>query len=1213
MDRSLAMLLLLGLLVLLTLLFLALFAVAPIFWSCMASLLYTLSVFLFNERHHVHNAQEFENRFWTIFAVLFSTALFFAKDSPLALGVWSPSLGFLAVLISGYAMHVWDRSMHRLEMSKLVRLKRGTATSSLNRLQDAGIPIENILAQLNACLNDLDQTYIPSTINNWFYKAFVIRKEREVISIFEEAEPSVLNYLVCNSKLGLIFYKVKDHQSFKHQHRTKLIELLAIEKLSQLNVHSRVIVLHSLQTMKLPANAKAEYCVRNIILNTKQDDLSDLKTLMDSKGDYWCMNKLIYDDITSDIVRHDILDHIQRQAKVQFNHIAYNTRRAKTRKRKFWRKVLSDVDDTLTCSGGSYPSGIDRRYGKKVMYPGVLGFYRELDLGTDGPDEWPEHTAGNLVFLSARPHVYKDMSEKINHAKFAQLQKMRGMHTTPSLLSGDIRSGVETLAKNDFGPLARKKFENFQQYVSIYPEFKHVFVCDNGQGDVQAAQMMVDTYPKQVEAIYVHQVQPISKTYKYNKEAWVTKPVKPYFFKTYTEAALHAATRNPPLIRVNGLKRICENAISDFYMIQNKQWPSQKHKWDRHGELNQSLCYCNEYLAKCGEKPVPLIESERLWKDGQKVQTPFGRGEIMSFDPIFNMYEVELDWRPLDLQAREFKENASKDLAKSAPEKPKKLQGTDDSAKTLETVFENEEDARENNSTNFCFDSDDMDGKNDQNPSSQSLDTSADVAVPHLVNDSDSDISFHESHNVTARIHCRYISKFSPPNLPVFAKEEDSKSSFSFWGSRSESEEPRALFKKDDKCGTQFGCGTVIDYRKNSGIVVVKMSGWSATCYLNAECVNVVSEGFFNRMLRMISTDTTKTSSTKKTPAQKDSESPFTTDSILCTPYGQGHIIHLPDERNNSFNSSKVSGNRASTKKVILNSTTPHETVAVSLSSWILANKTSPVLYCTVENARRWKALGDEERAKNSGGLLSTFSSIVSQSVKKLIVGKPKRTVDDFPSEISVPTYARFFSDGAVVNSPYGIGSVTSFREADGVYTVELESWKMADGKNAKLFTTRDNLNHHVAKGCIEGFPVLTSLGLTGTLISVQPRTGIHMIAVPTAGMVCYMQPRDVLRPLKASVNDNVLTLYGNGKVVKFRPKDDTYEIELCWGAKLFATADSLERATLNEKEKAFLGMSWVLKFFFSSENDIKGESQKRSRSNSMASARTTSSSRGLL
>lgn len=439
---------------LLTLLFLALFAVAPIFWSCMASLLYTLSIFLFDESHNVHNAQEFENRFWTIFALLFTTACFFAKDSPVPLGVWSPSAGFLSVILCGYAMHVWDRNMHRIEVGKLVRLKKGTATTSLSRLHEAGIPVEDLRCRINKCLSDLDQTYIPSTINNWFYKNFVMRNEREIISIFDEAEPRVLNYLICNSKLGLIFYKVKDHRSFKHQHRTRLIELLAIEKISQLTVHSRVIVLHALQTLKLPANVRAEYCVRNIITNTKLDALSELKTLMDAKGDYWCMNKLIYDDIKSEIVRKDILDHIQRQAKVQYNHMAFNTRKAKDRKNKFWRKVLSDVDDTLVCSGGSYPSGIDKRYGKKVMYPGVLGFYRELDLGVDGPEEWPSHTVGNLVFLSARPHLYKDMSEKINFAKFEKLQN-RGMHTVPSLLPGDIRSGVDTLVKNDFEPLGK--------------------------------------------------------------------------------------------------------------------------------------------------------------------------------------------------------------------------------------------------------------------------------------------------------------------------------------------------------------------------------------------------------------------------------------------------------------------------------------------------------------------------------------------------------------------------------------------------------------------------------------------------------------------------------------------------------------------------------------------------------------------------------------
>lgn len=454
---------------------------APIFWSLMALLFYILFIFLFNEQHHVHNAQESENRFWTILAVCFSSILFFAKDSPFALGVWSPSLGFISVIICGYAMHVWDRYLHRIMMSKPLRLvKRNTATSSLNRLQDQGIPIKNILTQLNECLSDLDQTFIPSTINNWLNKQFVVHKEREILGIFEEADATVLNYLICNSKLGLIMYKVKDHRSFKHQHRTKLIELLAIERISQLHVHSKVILLHSLQTLKLPANAKAEYCVRNIIMSTKQDELSELKTLMDSKGDYWTISKLIYDDIQSDIVRKDILEHIQRQAKVQLSHMAFKTRRSKDRKRKFWRKVLSDVDDTLTCSAGSYPSGIDKRYGKKVVYPGVIGFYRELDLGIDGPEEWPEHTVGNLVFLSARPHVYKDVTEKINHDKFALLRDKRGLHTTPCLLAGDLRSGVETLTKNDFGPLGMYCMLRFLLvlFIPLTLTFAH-FCCMN--------------------------------------------------------------------------------------------------------------------------------------------------------------------------------------------------------------------------------------------------------------------------------------------------------------------------------------------------------------------------------------------------------------------------------------------------------------------------------------------------------------------------------------------------------------------------------------------------------------------------------------------------------------------------------------------------------------------------------------------------------------
>jgi hypothetical protein len=101
------------------LLMLALFAVAPVICSCLLSLLYSLYLFMAYEDSSFHSAQEFENRFWTIFGLLLSTALFFAKDSPVAFGRhWSPSLGFVMVLVSGYLMHIWDRHAHRLEISR---------------------------------------------------------------------------------------------------------------------------------------------------------------------------------------------------------------------------------------------------------------------------------------------------------------------------------------------------------------------------------------------------------------------------------------------------------------------------------------------------------------------------------------------------------------------------------------------------------------------------------------------------------------------------------------------------------------------------------------------------------------------------------------------------------------------------------------------------------------------------------------------------------------------------------------------------------------------------------------------------------------------------------------------------------------------------------------------------------------------------------------
>jgi hypothetical protein len=164
-------------------------------------------------------------------------------------------------------MHLWDRYTHRIAISQQTNLRRSsTANTSLIRLRDLGIPVDEQLNHINSCLQEIDQLLIPSTINNFINQRFILLKEREIITVFEECDARALNYLIAHVKLGLLFYKIKDHRHFNGKNRTELINLLAIERLPILSVISRVIVLHSLQLLKLRANPRAEYWVRNILL-----------------------------------------------------------------------------------------------------------------------------------------------------------------------------------------------------------------------------------------------------------------------------------------------------------------------------------------------------------------------------------------------------------------------------------------------------------------------------------------------------------------------------------------------------------------------------------------------------------------------------------------------------------------------------------------------------------------------------------------------------------------------------------------------------------------------------------------------------------------------------------------------------------------------------------------------------------------------------------
>ena len=77
-----------------------------------------------------HDAQEFENRFWTVVALLVSTALAYAKDSPLAIGRLNHSAGILFIVIFTLAVQYYDRKLHRLEISRMPKIKSSASVST---------------------------------------------------------------------------------------------------------------------------------------------------------------------------------------------------------------------------------------------------------------------------------------------------------------------------------------------------------------------------------------------------------------------------------------------------------------------------------------------------------------------------------------------------------------------------------------------------------------------------------------------------------------------------------------------------------------------------------------------------------------------------------------------------------------------------------------------------------------------------------------------------------------------------------------------------------------------------------------------------------------------------------------------------------------------------------------------------------------------------
>lgn len=184
---------------------------------------------------------------------------------------------------------------------------------------------------------------------------------RDVIrTLIAEASPSELNHMIANSNMER-FWRLCN-ADVREVLQPRLPELrpsaceAMISGLQKLGIFQRNLGLRGWWVD----------WVRDIFFSMHGKDLTALKNALDDGGDAHNIHQLLYTDILDNHVREELLTHIAREAAAV--------------REAGWRalKVVSDIDDTFLCSGGHFPSGVDKSFPKGTIYPGVIALYRAL-------------------------------------------------------------------------------------------------------------------------------------------------------------------------------------------------------------------------------------------------------------------------------------------------------------------------------------------------------------------------------------------------------------------------------------------------------------------------------------------------------------------------------------------------------------------------------------------------------------------------------------------------------------------------------------------------------------------------------------------------------------------------------------------------------------------------------------------------------------------
>lgn len=231
---------------------------------------------------------------------------------------------------------------------------------------------------------------------------------------------------------------------------------------------------------------REQILVTKVLLASHGEELARLKSQIDRGPDGATLHRLIYRDITDEVLRQALLAHFSREARSTDGPASHVPRdRA---------RVLSDIDDTLV------RSLCDERYKKHALIPGVLEFYRALSAGSRA-HEAEALTPGEVTFLSARPRELSGLSYSslLNPLFAAHASQISGYSLLPAPRAYPGIGNVHEVQ-------AFAKFRNFVQLAALYPEADFVFIGDSGQGDLLGGELMLYHQPERMRGVFIHQV-----------------------------------------------------------------------------------------------------------------------------------------------------------------------------------------------------------------------------------------------------------------------------------------------------------------------------------------------------------------------------------------------------------------------------------------------------------------------------------------------------------------------------------------------------------------------------------------------------------------------------------------------------------------------------------------------------------------------------------